>query len=302
MTATTLTVGGAVWPALHLCDGRDEAFVLPALGGRIGIWRRLDERGHRDWFQPLPEHGPADIALRGGGCYPLVPFSNRIENARFFWQEREIVLAESPLARPHALHGVGWLSHWEVERHDETSVDFILDFPGGSAWPWPFVGRQKVLLADGLSLTLSVENRSDTAQPVGLGFHPFFPRRRNCRLRFQAGRVWTARPDRIPLRIVPLPHERDFGVSRPVPDGIDDGFAEWRGTATIEWPDDGDRLDIIADPSLSHVILFSPPDRPFFCFEPVSHPTNAMNMEGRPGIRMLDPGDTWAVSARFSPA
>jgi len=49
------------------------------------------------------------------------------------------------------------------------------------------------------------------------------------------------------------------------------------------------------------VIIFSPPGKPFFAVEPVSHANNGFNLfaEGQPGtgIQVLEPGQT--LSGRF---
>ena len=64
-------------------------------------------------------------------------------------------------------------------------------------------------------------------------------------------------------------------------------------------------MDTGRDPRLTTFILYSPAsDADFFCFEPVTHPVDAHNRPGGPeanGLTVLVPGDTLAVSCRFSP-
>ena len=52
--------------------------------------------------------------------------------------------------------------------------------------------------------------------------------------------------------------------------------------------------------SLPYLVIFTPPDKPFFCVEPVSHVNNALNMADplAHGVRALAPGE--AMQASFS--
>ncbi|HEY9567419.1 MAG TPA: hypothetical protein VIR38_04970, partial [Thalassobaculum sp.] len=57
-----------------LSAGDLEAVVEPTFGGRITAFRRQGV----DLFTPIAE-GPRDPArAAGGGCFPLVPWTNRI--------------------------------------------------------------------------------------------------------------------------------------------------------------------------------------------------------------------------------
>lgn len=295
MNRTPLVVGGVERSALRLSCGNDEAILLPDLGGRIAAWRTLGPRTQRDWLQPMPQDGPPDLAPRRGGCYPLVPYSNRVADGRFVWEGREHRLPPCPLTPPHALHGTGWMSPWTVEDADAASAVLEHRWSGGADWPWPFTARQTITLeADALRIGLSIRNDADAAQPVGLGLHPFFPDRAGARLTFGAESIWRRREDKIPVEAGPVPTSMDFRDGRVVPFGLDELFSGWTGRAHIDWPDGW--LEIAADGGLSHAVLFAPEGLSFFCFEPVGHPTNAVNMARRPGLRTLEPGETLAAT------
>lgn len=49
------------------------------------------------------------------------------------------------------------------------------------------------------------------------------------------------------------------------------------GTARIEGPERGVAVTLRSDPALSHLVIFTPPDRPFIAVEPVSHMIDALN-------------------------
>jgi aldose 1-epimerase len=60
------------------------------------------------------------------------------------------------------------------------------------------------------------------------------------------------------------------------------------------------------DPALSTLVIFSPPERSFFCVEPVSHCIDAFNLAakgmGDTGMRVLASGESWEATVHFTPA
>ena len=54
---------------------------------------------------------------------------------------------------------------------------------------------------------------------------------------------------------------------------------------------------ITASNNLQTAIIYSPNDKSdFFCFEPVSHPVDAFNLPGRPGLEELASGHSMIAS------
>ena len=95
---------------VRLHRGGVELDLCPHVGGAI---TGLRWRG-RDVLRPA---GPA--CLNGGdplfaSSFPLVPFSNRIADARFAFQGRVYQLERNLPPEPHAIHGQGWQSPWAV--------------------------------------------------------------------------------------------------------------------------------------------------------------------------------------------
>lgn len=272
------------------------AVIVPSLGGRVSRFWSSGEGGI-ELFAPIRRDLPLDEALRRGGCYPLTPFSNRVRGAAFSWKGRPIALQAHPLARPHALHGIAWARPFEVVHQTPTRARLQLDHLGDEHWPWPLqIVQEFTLSPDRLRLDLAVVNRAQESQPVGLGFHPFFPRRRAASLRFSARALWRAGPDLMPLALDPLPKALDFKQGRAVPEGLDHVFEGVGPAAEILWPSVGAapgwRVGLQFSTHLSRAVLFSPPGSDVFCFEPVSHFVDALNAPGMPGFFRLRPGGT----------
>jgi galactose mutarotase-like enzyme len=89
---------------LQLSRGDDSLILAPEFGGSIVGWTR---RGTQMFRRASPE---AVMLGRPNamGCFPQVPFCNRIAWRRFNWAGQTYELAANFGDRPHAIHGVGW--------------------------------------------------------------------------------------------------------------------------------------------------------------------------------------------------
>lgn len=87
--------------------------------------------------------------------------------------------------------------------------------------------------------------------------------------------------------------------------GLDNCFTGWGRRAVIEWPEWHARLVMTADPPLDCLMVYTPPGRDFFCVEPVSHATDAVNLAaaGRTdtGLLTLEPGETVGAAITLTP-
>lgn len=274
--------------------------VRPDLGGSIISWR---DRDGVDLLRPAAAgaEDPRDCA-----CYPLVAFSNRIAAGRFDYDGRAVRLPANMAGCPHAIHGQGWQRPWQVSARADDMITLSFDHPAGD-WPWHYRARQRFILTPtGLRLRLAVENRSDRDMPAGLGLHPFFPDPEGASLSLTVGAALRTDATLIPVGRAPdHPAVAAFAADAKLPAGLDTGFEGWRGRAEIRWPARGRGVRLRADPVFGHVVVFSPRDQGFFCVEPVSHCTDAVNLEGSAwgdtGLKRLAPGATLAGEAIFEP-
>jgi aldose 1-epimerase len=286
---------------LGLSAGALRAEVVPERGGRVtGFWVETPG-GPIDLIAPI---APAAVDPDGGGrggCYALAPFSNRIADAHFVWRGRAIRLRPHPGAAPHALHGLAWARPFEVVTDSPRVVRLRHDHAGDDAWPFALRLIQEIRLNEtGLTLALTVENRDRVVQPVGLGFHPFFPRRSDARLTFAAGAMWAETAGRIPRQLGPIPPDLDFAAGRTPPVGLDHLYEDVEGRrAAIVWPGAGLSLSLVASAGLGRAVVFSPSEGDLFCWEPVSHPIDAIRLPGAPGLFRVAPGRARRATLRL---
>ncbi|HVW49592.1 MAG TPA: aldose 1-epimerase [Trinickia sp.] len=295
------TAGGRVPAALTLANGQLRVDLAPALGGGMTRFE-----WHGDGGQPTPifrqcAQAQVDTDPNALACYPLVPYSNRIGGARFHFDGRKLAVPRNRTAEPLPIHGDGWLRAWRVAEHGATHATLTLERE--RAKPHAYRARLAYTLEDAtLSVALSVENAGREALPFGLGLHPFLARDGDTRLSAAASGLWLPGPDWLPVRHVPAPPAWEFGVAYPLPDAlVNHAFTHWSGRAAVVWPRKRLSLTIAAD--ADYYVLYTPPGEDFFCFEPVDHPINAVNLPGGAsahGMTVLAPGETLAREFRFT--
>lgn len=283
---------------LKLTDGPAELEVTPA-GGCITAYRWRHGGGTVDWLRPAP---PADPPAPGEtGCFPLLPYSNRIRGARFRFAGRDFQLARNFAPSPHSIHGHGWQLPWQVIDQGTRHISLACRH-GGNGWPQPYRCEQRFELADGaLIVTLNLTNEGPGAMPAGLGLHPYFPRSPLCRVTAAVGHMWETDGEVMPTRLVDPQSGADPNRGLvPAAAVLDNCFTGFEGTATIDWPELGASLTLSADATLDHLVVYTPAGRDFFCLEPVSHGTDALNRAPQE-MQLLQPGESFTGTVRFLP-
>lgn len=280
--------------ALELRAGPLRLALRADLGASIaGLWHD----GVAVMRSTAPEALPD---VRAAACFPLVPYSNRLGYRRFAWQGAAYETQPNFPVGPHSLHGVAWQRAWHVVEHSACQARLRYVHRPDGHWPFAFEVEQGFELApDRLTLTLRFTNTDHHTQPVGLGWHPYFPKREGSRVDVEVTHRWAADPDTL------LPTER-----LPQPAGLHDDvaaldldhcFEGWTGPARL-----GDRqVRVALTSSLRYLVVFTPPTKDFFCVEPVSHLNDAIHRDDpcAHGLQAVEAGtsvEAWmhvAVSA-----
>jgi aldose 1-epimerase len=264
---------------LQLRDEHWDVVVAPADGGSL----------LKCEFDALPVLLPVDqpslvdrTSSKKQSCYfPLIPYSNRIEDSQFYFRDVPVKLARNVADSPHAMHGHGWLSRWLVTASSDTHCTLSYERAPDAEWPWRYLGRQTFAIRDDeLTISLEVVNLAATPMPCGLGFHPYFPAAGGPRLRLHARSVWDGGVHAFPRQRVAVPERLDFsnGPSITERTGIDHCFEHWQGRASVTYPDSLLRVVLQSCPDADSVIVYVPSGGDFFCVEPVTHAVNAMNL------------------------
>ena len=276
--------------ALELHSGNLRCALRPDLGGCLaGLWLG-DE-------PVLRSTAPQALkSARESGCFPLVPFSNRIAQAHLQWQGTSHPLVRNNGDEPHAIHGVGWQRAWQVLEHTESSAFLSYEHRADSGWPFAFDASQMIQVQPNrLTLTLSITNQAHGAAPVGLGWHPYFVKRAHSQLVFQASGRWEMGADKLPTHRTAI-----TGLSADCDTlDVDHCYDGWNGMLSLH----DAVLQVHVQSSMRRLVVFTNPTRDTVAIEPVSHVNNALHLvrEGVAdaqtlGLVVLPPGESMSAT------
>lgn len=294
-------------PLITLENDRLKVEILPEVGASVVTCAARLGKAWVPIMRPTPREALAEADSSRMASYLLVPFSNRLRDARFRFGGRTYQL-RSNMPEGHVIHGDVRQRAWAVKatRADSLTLTFDSRDFADINFPFPFTVMVRYeLTGDVFDSTLTLTNVGVEPMPAGFGFHPYFNRALAVpgeAVELQA-KVRGVYPGLIPPTAAgPLPPDQDFSVSRPLGDAFfDHCFAGWDGRATIRWPHSGVLATLECPPPLTHLILYTPRGESFFALEPVTHANNGFNLfaAGSPGtgVQVLEPGK--ATEARF---
>ncbi len=271
--------------------------ICPEIGGAITrfAWRDLEV------LRPASDAAIRERVVRQMSCYPLIPYSNRIENGELIVDGNVTRLRANSPPEPHAIHGFGWQRPWHMTSHTKDTVQLALEHDADQDWPYACDAVETIrLTSDSLHLSLRVRNRDEKSVPVGLGFHPNFPTSHHTRLQTECKKMWRMDAQMLPTELGAIPPDADFSRSRPLAGWkVDNCFTGWSGRAVLDYPTH--RVELQAVAACGQLVCFAPDDgRNFIALEPVTNINNAFALAARgvadTGTKILAPGDNFEIS------
>jgi len=263
---------------ISLKAGDYDVTVAPEIGGSIASYRYLSPGRAVDIFRPLRnlDHGPDRVLEMG--CFPLVPYSNRIREGKIMAGDGTARLPKNNPPEPHPCHGTGWKSPWDIV--DQTAHSLTLVLPPNADFPLIYKAHQHISLTPlQLEITLSVTNLGKVDFPAGLGLHPYFPARKTAEIIAGLPQEWALDAARMPTERVKNPAFKPFQMGQNAQDLKEmSAYCGWDGAAVIRWPDLGTALFMTTEPPLAHLLIWAPAGKAFFCAEPASHAIDGFNL------------------------
>jgi aldose 1-epimerase len=234
----------------------------------------------------------AELAEQRTGTPILYPTPNRVRDGKMVFERRTFIFP--PNNQNNYIHGFARRRPWQTgsltadarsaraELHlvwDESQPDFAL-FPIRHRLTVTFILRRA-----GLRFAYRVDNLDSSRLPFGFGLHPWFRvpgAREDVRLQVPAAHRMEAR-DLLPtgalIKVASTPH--DLRQPRPLSElNLDDVYFGMRPgkPAWFELAQPGLRLELSGSAELTHLVVFTPPDRPVFCMENQTSSTDAHNL------------------------
>lgn len=221
--------------------------------------------------------------------FPMLPLANRVAGNAFQLHGETIALPKSPVDEQFFLHGDGWLKTWQVEAHDAQQI--VLTLESQHRCGFDYHARLTYRLLDHCFVAeLELTHRGSKPMVYGLGFHPFFHLTPTTRVQFAATGFWPEGARHLPKDWCgELTPQTNF-IEPKVPDNqwLNVGYSGWSGSAQIEHDD----MRVQLKCATPYLMVFHMADEPFICLEPQSHPVNAHNMAGQPGLVVLGAGES----------
>ncbi|WP_155826094.1 aldose 1-epimerase [Hirschia maritima] len=278
-----------------LISGAATLKLSPNMGGAIASLSYNGLPILREWSGKETD-GPFSLASN-----ILIPFSNRISK-EIIWNGIKFSIPPTVQGEPLPLHGDAFKKKWHLDGSSNAAANLILKH--GELGPFKYAASQRFTLKDhSLTIDLSITNEAEIQLPYGFGFHPWFPRNSETKLRFKASKIGVQNNQNLPERYVSLcsVDEMNFHEFHHLPSSlINNDFLGWDGIADIHQGKNAKSVRITVSDLLNIPIIYSPNgNADFFCFEPVSHPINAFNHPGVPGLIPLSPNETVRSWIRF---
>jgi len=288
--------------SIFLTNNVAKVEISPALGGAILAYEaKLNNK-----FVAILRKTNNVKSVLDSNCFPLIPYSNRIREGQFTWQETAISLPLNHLPEKHSIHGHGWQLPWTITEQSEQSLTLEYHY-NIAEWPYAYLATQVFTLKEkALSITLTMKNTDNCAIPAGLGLHPYFNLTRGTLIQCDVDQMWAVDDECMPTQLVDKPSAMNRSAGFPVHgSNLDNVFTGFTGDATVTWPELSAKASISTSSNCQFLVIYSPEGEDYFCFEPVTHCTDAINMAGKgikkTGITVLKPNEAVSISMKISP-
>jgi aldose 1-epimerase len=280
----------------------DQRAVIVEVGGGL----RSYFVGDRSLVDGYAEDAMAD----GARGQTLAPWPNRVRDGKWSWQGADLQLALTEPEQHNAIHGLARWLRWRLVTHSVDAVSLECTVCPQPGYPWTVQVRNDWSIGEsGLSVRTTLANRSTTAAPVGVGFHPYLTVRSTidgALLTVPADTRLITGQQQIPTaREAVAGTDYDFRDPRPIGQlRIDHSFTglhrddAGRCTVRLADPDTGDVVTLWVDESYPWIVVFtgdSLPDerrrREGLAVEPMTMPPNGL-VTGE-DVVVLEPEQEW---------
>ncbi len=249
-------------------------------GGRIVNWTLGDQ-------VIIAEPKNSDYSASYAGAM-LCPFTNRIEDGTYNFNQKKYQLKINEENLNHALHGLVYNQSFEllylVEEDTFSEIALTCHY-NGQAKGYPFVFSINLtyrLENTSLKVIVEVTNLSMQSIPMALGWHPYFfsDNRDNSFLQFDAVKKFINNPRNIPVDAV------DFNqtVQLNFKDFFDDGFELSSPQLTFNTPKY--QLTFLLDKHTKFLQIYTPANQAVVAIEPMTAAANSFN--NLQGLHVLD--------------
>ncbi len=289
-----------------------EARIIPAFGANLCRFS-VGGRNVIDFDRGLL------LAQDFTGTPVLYPTPNRVRNGMFRWEGKDY--RQRRRGKPVLEHGLVRTEAWDAEEpvadgngaRLEAWLDFTEDGALGESFPFPHrLGLTFLLTARGITITYTITNKGNQPLPFGFGLHPYFMKLSGddgTRVTLPADAVMEATPDLFPTGRLESVEGTVFDLRTPVPLNVldmDHVFTRLcSGKHAVIRHRDLLEIELEATADFTHLVLYIPPGKKYFCLENQTCSTDAHNLSDRgfvveSGLKTVKPGAVHSGSVTYA--
>lgn len=321
-SAQRVTVDGIEVIRLRDEFHKAQVSIAPTLGNNA--FEFLSNDKNVMWF-PMKSLAEYQAKPTFSGNPFLAPWANRLDHEGFFANGKHYTLnpllnnyRHDPAKQP--IHGLlSYSKEWKVANvsaNDKgAEVTSRLEFwryPDYMAqFPFAHTIEMTYRLRDGiLEVETQIENLSTETMPVSVAFHPYFrlhdSPRNSWKVTLPVKQSYVLSNTLVPTgETKPMPYQNPQGLEGISLDDVFGGLIPSEsGRTAFAVEGAKERLAILFGPKYTVAVVYSPKDRDFICFEPMSGPTNAFNLKqaGKyADLQTIPSGGKWKESFWIHP-
>jgi aldose 1-epimerase len=301
---------------------KTEVTVVPSFGNNS---LEMKVNGKNVFWFPLATLAEFKAKPVFAGNPFLAPWANRLDHDGFYANGKHYALdpnlmnyRSDPYKQP--IHGlIAYAREWKVidvksddRRAEVTSRLEFFRYPDYMAqFPFAHTIDMTYRLQDGiLEVATSIENHALEPMPVSVGFHPYFKIHDAPRDQWKV-RVPAREHMLLSSQLVPTGETKPVQLANPLSLGgtqLDDVFTGLvrgeSGRADFSVEGVKEKISVLYGPKYPVAVVYAPQGRDFICFEPMSGPTNAFNLQqaGKyKDLQTIPPGGRWRESFWIHP-
>lgn len=266
-----------------------EAWIVPSSGSNLCRFS-VGEKNIIDF--------DVELLLKGGytGTPVLYPTPNRVRNGMFIYKGRIFnqVKRGEPVFEHGLVHNEAWEYNEPVVKDCCVCFNTWIDFDKASTLFEAFPFNHRLMLefclsADGIRVTYTIHNMDDQDIPFGFGLHPYFMKlsgEGNTYISLPADCVMDYTSDLLPTgRLIDVKGtvydiRNKVAIGKLDMDHVFTCISEGR-FAEIVYDTLAITVTLNATGDFSHLVLYSPRGKDFFCIENQTCSTDAHNMFDR---------------------
>ncbi|MGD1820846.1 MAG: aldose 1-epimerase [Pleomorphochaeta sp.] len=261
--------------------------VSPTLGNNLYCFR-VDEYEviHYDSYFSLNSYYTGNPIL--------YPFPNRLRNCFYEFNNKKHWHQKNGI--PVFLHSLVYDEQWECEEPEisenysriKTWIHVTKNHPIYEGFPWEH--KLYVIFEvnkNGFDIKYEVENLSNEELPFGISYHTFFKKLcgdDNSFIRVPAQHMMELSDDLLPTGKLLDVENQDFDLREPIAPSklnLDNCYTTMieDERVFIDYPKLGLRIYMDATKDFTHMQVFTPKNKPFFCVERQTCSTDAVNLD-----------------------